>query len=190
MACGTPVIAINRGSMSELIQDGKNGFLVFNTDEAIKAVERVKGIDRAVCRKTVEDNFTIDRMVDKYVTVYERLLEMTKREEQRPWGFYKVLADEDTYKSKKIVLYPGKRLSLQRHQHRNEHWFVLNGQAMLTVDDNEITLAAGQSVDIRRKAFHRVENTGSDNLVFIEVQTGEYFGEDDIERLEDDFGRI
>ena len=190
MACGTPVIAINRGSMSELIQDGKNGFLVSNTDEAIKAVERVKGIDRAYCRKTVEDNFTIDRMVEKYIAVYEQVLEKTKREDQRPWGFYQVLADEDTYKSKRIVVYPGKRLSLQRHQHRDEHWFVLSGQAMLSVDDNEIILTAGQSVDIPRKALHRIENTGSENLAFIEVQTGDYFGEDDIERLEDDFGRI
>ena len=190
MACGTPVIAINRGSMSELIQDGKNGFLVSNTDEAIKAVERVKGIDRAYCRKIVEDNFTIDRMVEKYIAVYEQLLEMTKREDHRPWGFYQVLADEDAYKSKRIVVYPGKRLSLQRHQRRDEHWFVLSGQARLTVDDNEMILTAGQSVDIPRKALHRIKNTGSENLAFIEIQTGEYFGEDDIERFEDDFGRI
>jgi glycosyltransferase involved in cell wall biosynthesis len=72
MACGTPVIAIDRGSMSELIQDGKNGFLVSSTDEAVSAVDRVKEIDRTYCRKTVEDNFTVDRMVDKYVDVYEK----------------------------------------------------------------------------------------------------------------------
>jgi len=190
MACGTPVIAINRGSMSELIQDGKNGFLVSSTDEAIKAVERVNRIDRMYCRKTVENNFTVDRMVEKYIDVYEQLLEMTNREDHRPWGFYQVLADEDTYKSKRIVVYPGKRLSLQRHQHRDEHWFVLSGQAMLTVGYNKIMLSAGQSVDIQRKTIHRVENIGSENLAFIEVQTGDYFGEDDIERLEDDFGRI
>ena len=80
MACGTPVIAMNRGSMPELIRDGKNGFLVSSTDEAIKAVARLKGIDRAFCRKTVEDNFTIDLMVEKYIAVYERLLEKTNRE--------------------------------------------------------------------------------------------------------------
>ena len=72
MACGTPVIAINRGSMSELIQDGKNGFLVSSIDEAVNAVNRVKEIDRSYCRKTVEDNFTVDRMVEKYIDVYEK----------------------------------------------------------------------------------------------------------------------
>jgi glycosyltransferase involved in cell wall biosynthesis len=71
MACGTPVIAINRGSMPELIQDGKNGFLVSNIVEAVGAVDRVKEIDRTGCRKTVEDNFTVDRMVEKYIGVYE-----------------------------------------------------------------------------------------------------------------------
>lgn len=72
MACGTPVIAINRGSMPELIQDGKNGFLVSSIDEAVNAVDRVKEIDRACCRKTVEDHFTVDCMVEKYIAVYEK----------------------------------------------------------------------------------------------------------------------
>jgi glycosyltransferase involved in cell wall biosynthesis/quercetin dioxygenase-like cupin family protein len=190
MACGTPVIAINRGSMPELIQDGKNGFLVSSTDDAIKAVDRIKKIDRATCRKTVEEKYTVERMVEKYIAVYEQVLEMTKREDHRPWGYYQVLADEDTYKSKCIVVYPGKRLSLQRHQHRDEHWFILNGQSVVTVNEKETILIAGQSFDIPRKALHRIENTGSENLALIEVQTGDYFGEDDIEREEDDFGRI
>jgi mannose-6-phosphate isomerase len=101
-----------------------------------------------------------------------------------------VLADEDTYKSKCIVVYPGKRLSLQRHLHRDEHWFILNGQSVVTVNEKETILTAGHSFDIPRKALHRIENTGSENLALIEVQTGDYFGEDDIERVEDDFGRI
>ena len=105
-------------------------------------------------------------------------------------GGYQVLADEDIYKRKRIVVYPCKSLSLQRHQHRDGHRFVLSGQAMLSVDDNEIILTAEKSVDIPRKAIPRIENTGSENLAFIEAQTGNYFGEDDIERLEDDFGRI
>ena len=74
MACGTPVIAINRGSMPELIQDGKNGFLVSSTDEAVNAVDRVKEIDRICCRKTVEDNFMVDHMVEKYIDVYEKAI--------------------------------------------------------------------------------------------------------------------
>ena len=99
MACGTPVIAINRGSMSELIDDGLNGFLVSDKESAAKAVTRIPEIDRQNCRKFVEERFTVDRMVEKYIAVYEQILERTKREDNRPWGFYQVLADENTFKS-------------------------------------------------------------------------------------------
>jgi glycosyltransferase involved in cell wall biosynthesis/quercetin dioxygenase-like cupin family protein len=190
MACGTPVIAINRGSMSELIQDGKNGFLVSNTDEAIKAVERVNGIDRAYCRKTVEDNFTIDRMVEKYIAVYEQLLEKTKREDQRPWGFYKILSDTPDHKVKCINVYPGQCLSYQRHFRRSEHWYVISGKAVVTKNGEEIERVSGQAIDLPLGTWHRVRNPGSQNMVFIEVQTGDYFGEDDIERSEDDYNRV
>ncbi|MCA1787951.1 MAG: glycosyltransferase family 4 protein, partial [Desulfobacteraceae bacterium] len=87
MACGTPVIAVNRGSMPELIQDKENGFLVSGTQEAVLAVEYISGIDRAFCRKTVLDHFTVDHMVENYIQVYEEILEMTNREDHRPWGF-------------------------------------------------------------------------------------------------------
>lgn len=110
-------------------------------------------------------------------------------EEHRPWGYYQVYADEADHKVKRIVVYPGKRLSLQRHRRRAEHWYVLSGQAVVTRDNEEIRLQAEQSVDIPRGAVHRVANPGTRDLAFIEVQTGDYFGEDDIERLEDDFGR-
>lgn len=190
MACGTPVIANNRGSMPELIQDNKNGFLVSGTHEAISAVKRIRNIDRRFCRRTVEDHFTIDCMVKKYIRVYEQIMETTKREDHRPWGFYRILSDENTVKSKKIVVYPGKRLSLQRHQSRDEHWHIVSGNGMWTLGDKTVPVTAGQSVDIPRKSIHRIENSGQDNLVFMEIQTGDYFGEDDIERLADDFGRI
>jgi len=84
MACGTPVIAINRGSMPEIIRDGENGFLVAGFDEAINAVSRIQEIDRACCRKTVEDKFSVDRMVEKYLAVYEQILETTKVAGHRP----------------------------------------------------------------------------------------------------------
>ena len=189
MACGTPVIAFDKGSMPELIENGKNGFLVKTVDEAIDAVAHIKDIDRTWCRRHVEQQFTVDHMVEEYIQVYETILEKTKREEQRPWGYYKVLADEDTYKSKEIVVLPGKRLSLQRHRHRAEHWYILEGRAQITLDDKTIVLAAGQSVDIPKGALHRIANTDPEKVRFIEVQTGDYFGEDDIERFEDDFGR-
>ena len=190
MACGTPVIAINRGSMSELIQDGKNGFLISNTDEAIKAVARVKGIDRAYCRKTVEDNFTIDIMVKKYIAVYEGLLEKTKREDQRPWGFYEILSDSPNHKVKYINVYSGQRLSYQRHFRRSEHWYVISGKGVVTKNGEDIERESGQAIDLPVGTWHRVRNPGSQNMVFIEVQTGDYFGEDDIERSEDDYNRV
>jgi len=110
-------------------------------------------------------------------------------EDHRPWGYYQVYADEADHKVKRIVVYPGKRLSLQRHQRRAEHWYVLSGEALVTRDDRDIHLVAEQSIDIPRGAIHRVANPGDRDMAFIEVQTGDYFGEDDIERLEDDFGR-
>ncbi len=115
---------------------------------------------------------------------------MTEREDHRPWGYYQVLLDKPDHKVKEIVVYPGKRLSLQRHKHRSEHWTVISGSAVVTVNDKQVSLGAGQSVDIPAETKHRVHNPGTEPLVFIEVQTGSYFGENDIERFEDDFGRI
>ncbi len=107
----------------------------------------------------------------------------------RPWGAYYVLADEVDHKVKRIVVKPGCRLSLQRHQQRSEHWHVVSGKALVTLDEQQIPLTAGESVDIPLRAWHRVACISAEDLVFIEVQHGSYFGEDDIERREDDFGR-
>jgi glycosyltransferase involved in cell wall biosynthesis/quercetin dioxygenase-like cupin family protein len=190
MACGTPVIAFNRGSMPELIENGKNGFLVKTVDEAINAVHHIKDIDRIFCRHHVERHFTADRMIEEYIKVYEMVIKTKKSEDHRPWGYYKILADNNDYKVKEIVVFPEKRLSLQRHRQRDEHWYVLDGTARVTRDNKTLVLKPGQSVDIPRSSLHRVANAGPENLRLIEVQTGDYFGEDDIERFEDDFGRI
>ncbi len=109
--------------------------------------------------------------------------------DRRPWGEYVVLEDADDHKVKRIVVLPGQRISLQRHYKRMEHWHFIAGQGVATVAGAHIPVATGDSVDIPKRAIHRVENTGDTLLVFIEVQRGEYFGEDDIERFEDDFGR-
>ena len=110
--------------------------------------------------------------------------------EHRPWGFYEVLSDEEDHKVKRITVEPGKRLSLQRHKLRREHWFVVHGESIVTVGDNEMKVAGGQAIDIPQGSLHRIANTGMERLVYIEVQLGSYFGEDDIERVEDDYGRI
>lgn len=108
---------------------------------------------------------------------------------ERPWGSYEVLQESAAHKVKCIWVKPGKRLSYQRHQKRAEHWLIVHGNAEITID-GEISLhSAGSSIDIGIGVLHRIHNVGETDVVFIEVQTGTYFGEDDIERLEDDFGR-
>jgi mannose-6-phosphate isomerase len=109
--------------------------------------------------------------------------------DERPWGNYTVLSDEDDHKVKRLVVRPGKRLSYQTHARRAEHWFVVSGTATVTLDGTDVRVEPGQAVDIGLGTAHRVSNEGDEDLVFIEVQIGDYFGEDDIVRLEDDFGR-
>jgi mannose-6-phosphate isomerase-like protein (cupin superfamily) len=128
-------------------------------------------------------------MVREYLNVYQRILDSRKKEDRRPWGYYQVLSDAGDHKVKRIVVYPHRRLSLQRHRRRAEHWYVVSGSARVTLDADEIFLNSGEAINIGVGSLHRVCNPGDDPLVFIEVQIGDYFGEDDIERFEDDFGR-
>ena len=107
----------------------------------------------------------------------------------RPWGSYTVLEENDRFKIKRLTVLPKKRLSLQRHYHRSEHWVVVKGIAKATVGDKEIILKPGESVFIPAYTIHRLENPGVIPLEIIEVQIGEYLEEDDIERFQDDFGR-
>lgn len=112
------------------------------------------------------------------------------RFEERPWGSFTILDEDENYKVKRLEVLPGKRLSYQRHSRRSEHWFVVRGTAKVTLNDKEILVRTGEAIDIAIGAAHRIENPpGSEKLVLIETQTGSYFGEDDIERLDDDFGR-
>lgn len=190
MACGTPVIAFRKGSMPEIVEDGLTGFLVDSVEGAVEAVGRVGEIDRASCRAHVETRFTVDRMVEGYLEVYERVLAQSCREERRPWGRFVVLDDSPSVKVKRLEVQPGRRLSLQRHRFRDEHWVVVSGEAVVRRDAELLHLHPGESVDIHRGQAHRLENRGTDLLAVVEVQRGDYCGEDDIERLEDDFGRV
>lgn len=110
--------------------------------------------------------------------------------DERPWGSFTVLDEGENYKVKRIEVIPGKRLSYQKHAKRCEHWLVVTGAANVTLDDSIVPLNIGDTIDIAIGAAHRVENPGPDKLIFIEIQRGTYLGEDDIIRLEDDFGRI
>lgn len=107
----------------------------------------------------------------------------------RPWGTYEVLIDSEGYKVKRIVVRPGGRLSLQKHFHRNEHWIIVSGSATVTVDGITRLLRPNESTYIKMGQTHRLENDGKIDLVMIEVQVGEYTGEDDIVRIEDIYAR-
>lgn len=113
----------------------------------------------------------------------------TVESDVRPWGSYEVLSDAADHKVKRLTITPGRRLSYQRHDRRSEHWFVVSGTGVVTLDESPVPVAAGVAIDVPVRTAHRIENTGTEPLVFIEVQTGTYFGEDDIERLDDDYGR-
>ena len=109
--------------------------------------------------------------------------------EERPWGSFENLLDEDYCKVKRIIVKPGHRLSYQYHHKRSEAWVVVQGYATVTLDDEYIVYKNGEIVDIPVGTKHRVENRSKEDLIFIETQTGTYFGEDDIVRIEDDYGR-
>ena len=110
--------------------------------------------------------------------------------EERPWGSFTILDEGENYKVKRLEVLPGKRLSYQQHSRRSEHWFVVRGTAKVTLNDAEILVRTGEALDVPVGSAHRIENPpDSEKLVLIETQTGDYFGEDDIERLDDDFGR-
>lgn len=110
--------------------------------------------------------------------------------DERPWGSFTVLEEGDGYKVKRLNVLRGKRLSYQRHSRRSEHWIVVQGVAKTVLDGREIIVRTGEAVDVPVGTAHRIENPGDVELVLIEIQRGDYLGEDDIVRLSDDFGRV
>ena len=108
---------------------------------------------------------------------------------ERPWGTYTVLEENKSYKIKRIEVMPGQRLSLQLHHHRSEHWIVVSGTARVTCDGEHYIVNVNESTFIPIGKQHRLENPGVIPLTIIEVQSGEYLGEDDIVRLQDDYQR-
>jgi mannose-6-phosphate isomerase len=108
--------------------------------------------------------------------------------ETRPWGYYDILSETDNQKTKYIYVKPNNRLSYQRHEKRHEHWFIISGIAGVTVNGIFRVMYPGDSIDIKAGDLHRIAST-SEPVEFIEIQKGTYFGEDDIVRIEDDYGR-
>jgi mannose-1-phosphate guanylyltransferase len=107
----------------------------------------------------------------------------------RPWGTYSVLEENNNYKIKRVIVMPGKRLSLQKHLHRSEHWTVVSGNALIQIGQNEMLLNLKESTYIPAGEIHRLSNIGEVELILIEVQVGDYLGEDDIVRFKDDYQR-
>lgn len=116
-------------------------------------------------------------------------LEAVAATELRPWGSFTVLEEGRGYKIKRIEVKPGHRLSLQMHHHRSEHWIVVSGTARVICGDREVLLSSNQSTYVPPCTHHRLENPGVIPLILIEVQNGEYLGEDDIVRFDDDYAR-
>ena len=109
---------------------------------------------------------------------------------ERPWGWYETVSEVPGNKVKRIRVYPGQQLSLQRHHQRAEHWVVVLGTARITVGERVVDMAAGQHVDIAIGEVHRLANLTGEPVEIVEVQFGAYLGEDDIVRLQDDYGRV
>jgi len=108
---------------------------------------------------------------------------------ERPWGSYEVLSTTETSQVKRITVKPGQRLSLQTHEKRSEYWVIEQGTGIVNLGDVEQLCAFGGAFIVEENMPHRISCTGEENLVFVEVQLGTYFGEDDIIRIDDDYGR-
>lgn len=154
---------------------GVKDLVIIDTDDAVLVADK----DRAQQVKLVVDRLRADKhdAAAFHQTVH------------RPWGSYTVLEDADDCKVKRLVVRPGHVLSLQKHHRRSEHWTVVKGTAKVRVGDNEFLLQANQSTYIPVDTLHRLENPTAEDIHLIEVQCGNYFGEDDIVRLEDRYGR-
>jgi mannose-6-phosphate isomerase-like protein (cupin superfamily) len=114
---------------------------------------------------------------------------MSDKFDERPWGRWDILDEGQGYKVKRLLVRHGHRLSLQFHHHRDENWIVAKGEAIVTVGEEVIDLKEGEHVFIPKEAVHRLENKAAEDLIIIEVQNGDYLGEDDLVRVEDDYGR-
>ena len=155
---------------------GLKGCLIVETDDALLVAKR--GQTQKV--KEIVDRLLLEgrKEVSEHLITY------------RPWGSYTVLEEGVRYKIKRVVVNPGEKLSLQKHYHRSEHWVVVKGTAKVTIGDREVLTHENESAYVPKSTLHRLENPGKVLLEIIEVQNGEYVGEDDIVRVEDYYGRI
>lgn len=171
-------------------KDCANNFILSNKLVAGVGIEDLMIIDESDCLLIAKKG-RAQEVKDIVATLKDSHPELTKvhRLVHRPWGSYGVLLESQNYKIKQIIVKPKGRLSLQKHYHRNEHWIVVSGSGLVTIGEKEFFLKANESTYIPMGEVHRLENPGTLPLVLIEVQMGEYLGEDDIVRLNDDYQR-
>lgn len=170
--------------------DTKNNFVLSNKKVALVGVENLNIIDTKQCLLVLNNN-ECSKMKELYQKVKDLSPNLTEYNSvvHRPWGYYETLIEEANYKVKKILVKPHQRLSLQRHEHRSEHWNIVCGVAKIINGNDEIVIHANQSVYIPKNQNHRLENMSDVDLIVIETQIGDYLGEDDIIRIEDDYER-
>ncbi|MEA5097878.1 MAG: cupin domain-containing protein, partial [Burkholderiaceae bacterium] len=155
---------------------GVKDLVIIDTPDALLVVDKAK---------VQEVRQTVNKLKQKQHDAYK-----LHRQVYRPWGTYTVLEDGNRFKIKRIEVKPGSSLSLQMHHHRSEHWIVVNGIAKVVNCNREFLVNTNESTFIPPGEKHRLENPGVIDLVMIEVQSGEYLGEDDIVRFEDQYGRV
>ena len=170
--------------------DAKENFVLSDKKVAIVGVDNLVVVDTSDALLIAKKGETqkVKQVVEVLKEEDEELLQ-THTKVYRPWGSFEVLLSHDRYKIKRIIVDPGKRLSLQKHFHRNEHWIVVSGTATVTVGEKEFLVRPNESTYIKMGDVHRLENRGKIPVVMIEAQVGEYTGEDDIVRIDDDFQR-
>ena len=177
--------SININSKNLLIQNTSNGrmiatvgldnIVVVDTDDAVIVCD----LDHTQDVKLVAEQLKKEKseLIDNHKTVF------------RPWGYYKILEDTDYFKSKRLVIYPNQSISLQYHNKRNETWTIVKGKASVIKGDENLVITVGETVYIPAGFNHRITNNTETDVELIEVQTGTYFGEDDIIRLDDQYNR-
>lgn len=181
LACVAQPVVVN--SCNNLVINGERTVSLVDVDDLLV----VESPDALLIAKRGSSQ-KVKEVVDALKIRQSGLTEFFPRVE-RPWGNYTILHEATGYKVKRIEVSPGQRLSLQRHQHREEHWTVVSGEAIIQIEGSRKHLAAGQTIMIPQHAIHRLENPGAAPAIVIETQLGTYLGEDDIERIQDDYQR-
>jgi mannose-1-phosphate guanylyltransferase/mannose-6-phosphate isomerase len=176
-----------------VILEGASNRYVHSSSRLVAAV----GMDNAIIIETADAVLVADRSKAQSVKLIMESLEFSKREEaqnqklvHRPWGTYEAISKADGHQVKHIAVNPGGQLSLQMHHHRAEHWTVIKGMGLITCGEKEFSLSENESTFIPKGSTHRLTNAGQTPLELIEVQVGDYLGEDDIVRFEDIYGRV